>query len=159
MAQRNLNTHPFIVIYHLDMKIFHCDHCGHLLFFENTTCVSCGHRVAYLPDLQVVTSLDPDGAETWRSLRSEAAHGYRLCANEKIEGTCNWAVPSTDPGPLCASCRTTRVIPNLSVPGHAAAWSRLEGAKRRLLFTLMELGLPLPSRADDPVRGLTFEFL
>jgi hypothetical protein len=46
-----------------DMKIFHCDHCGHLLFFENTECVSCRHRVAYLPDLRLVGSLDPDGTD------------------------------------------------------------------------------------------------
>ena len=64
------------------MKIFHCDHCGHLLFFESTSCVSCGHQVAYLPDLQVVTSLEPDGGDILRSVRPEAAAaGYRLCAN------------------------------------------------------------------------------
>ena len=142
------------------MKIFHCDHCGHLLFFENTACVSCGHRVAYLPDLQVVTSLEPDAADLWRSIRPEAAAaGYRWCGNVGIEPTCNWMVPGDDSTTLCASCRITRVIPNLEVPGHAAAWSRLEGAKRRLLFTLMELGVPLPNRTDDPLRGLTFEFL
>ena len=50
-----------------DMKVFHCDHCGHLLFFENTECVNCRHRVAYLPDLQVVGSLDQDGTDNWRS--------------------------------------------------------------------------------------------
>jgi hypothetical protein len=51
------------------------------------------------------------------------------------------------------------VIPSLDVPGHAAAWSRIEAAKRRLLFTLMELGVPLPDRTEDPQRGLAFEFL
>ena len=142
------------------MKIFHCDHCGHLLFFESTSCVSCGHRVAYLPDLQVVTSLEPDSADILRSVRSEARQcGYRVCANLAIEGTCNWAVPVDDDHPLCASCRLTRVIPNLGNPGNAAAWYRLEVAKRRLLFTLMELGLPVPSRTDDPEHGLAFEFL
>ena len=142
------------------MKIFHCDHCGHLLFFESTSCVSCGHRVAYLPDLQVATSLEPDGADILRSVRPGARRGgYRLCANLAIEGTCNWAVPVDDDRPLCASCRITRVIPNLGNPGSAASWSRLEGAKRRLLFTLMELGLPVPSCTDDPEHGLAFEFL
>jgi hypothetical protein len=142
------------------MKIFHCDHCGHLLFFESTSCVSCGHLVGYLPDLQLVTSLEPDGNDILRSVRPEAwKAGYRLCANQAIEGTCNWVVPVDDGGPLCASCRITRVIPNLGNPGSAAAWSRLEGAKRRLLFTLMELGLPVPSRTDDPEHGLAFEFL
>jgi hypothetical protein len=142
------------------MKIFHCDHCGHLLFFESTSCVSCGHRVAYLPDLQVVTSIEPDGPETWRSVRPQASEsGYRICANATIEGTCNWLVANRDENALCASCRMTRVIPDLSVPGHGASWSRLEAAKRRLLFTLMELGVPLPDRTEDPQRGLAFQFL
>jgi hypothetical protein len=141
------------------MKIFHCDHCGHLLFFENTECVGCRHRVAYLPDLRLVGSLDLDGDDTWRSPLPQAVTGYRLCQNDKIEGICNWAVPADDDNPLCASCRITRVIPNLAEPANRAAWYRLEAAKRRLLFTLIELGLPTANRIDDPVRGLTFEFL
>jgi len=45
------------------MKVFHCDHCGNLLFFENTVCLACDRRVAFLPDLRVMGSLDPDSAE------------------------------------------------------------------------------------------------
>jgi hypothetical protein len=142
------------------MKIFHCDHCGHLLFFENTVCVNCGHTAAYLPDVRLVGSLDPDSDDIWRSPLPRAREsGYRLCQNYKIEAVCNWAVPADEDHALCVSCRTTRVIPNLSVPGHRAIWYRLEAAKRRLLFTLIELGLPMPNRLDDPVRGLTFDFL
>jgi hypothetical protein len=142
------------------MRIFHCDHCGHLLFFENTECVSCRHRVAYLPDLRLVGSLDPDGTDNWRSPLARASQGgYRLCQNYKIEAVCNWAVRADDDNPLCVSCRTTRVIPNLSDPEHRSIWYRLEVAKRRLLFTLIELGLPMPNRLDDPARGLTFDFL
>lgn len=142
------------------MKIFHCDHCGHLLFFENTECVSCGHRVAYLPDLQLIGSLDPDGAGTWRSPLPKAAEaGYRLCQNDKIERICNWAVRADEDNLLCVSCRTTRVIPNLTDQEHRFAWYRLEVAKRRLLFTLIGLHLPMPTRIDDPEHGLTFDFL
>jgi hypothetical protein len=142
------------------MKVFHCDHCGHLLFFENTECVSCHHRVAYLPDLRLVGSLDQDGTDNWRSPLARAAEaGYRLCQNYTNESVCNWAVAATDDNPLCVSCRLTRVIPNLADPANRAAWYRLEVAKRRLLFTLIELGVPIPSRVDDPERGLTFEFL
>jgi hypothetical protein len=142
------------------MKIFHCDHCGHLLFFENTECVSCGHRLAYLPDLRLVGSLDAAGPDQWRSPLPRAAEGgYRLCQNYKIEAVCNWAVPVDDDNPLCESCRITRVIPNLADPANRAAWYRLEVAKRRLLFTLIELGVPMPNRIADPHQGLAFEFL
>jgi hypothetical protein len=51
------------------------------------------------------------------------------------------------------------VIPNLGEPAHRVAWYRLEAAKRRLLFTLIELGLPVRNRIDDPECGLTFDFL
>jgi hypothetical protein len=85
--------------------------------------------------------------------------GARLCQNDKIESICNWAVVADDDCPLCLSCRITRMIPNLAEPAHRSAWYRLEAAKRRLLFTLLELGLPMPTRLDDPKQGLTFEFL
>jgi hypothetical protein len=141
------------------MKIFHCDHCGQLLFFENTECMGCHHQVAYLPDLRLVGSLDPDG-DIWRSpLRRSAAAGYRLCHNNSVERVCNWAIPADDDNSLCLSCRLTRVIPNLADPANRSAWYRLESAKRRLLFTLIELGLPVSPEADDPSPGLAFEFL
>ena len=96
------------------MKVFHCDHCGHLLFFENTQCVRCGRLVAYLPDLALVGSLDAteertaDGVETWRSpLDGAAGRVYRLCANYTGQSVCNWAIDASDPNPLCQSCRLT----------------------------------------------------
>lgn len=162
------------------MKVFHCDHCGHLLFFENTHCVRCGQLVAYLPDLAIVGSLDKDpdkdpdrdpdrdndqNAEdndhtvTWRSpLKAAAGRTYRLCRNYTQEQICNWAVVAEDSNPLCVSCRLTRVIPDLATGEHRQAWYRLEVAKRRLIFTLLQLRLPIVSRDDDPERGLAFEF-
>ena len=95
------------------MKVFHCDHCGHLLFFENTVCLNCERRVGYLPDLGLVGSLDADAEtpEAWRSpLTQASAHLYRLCRNYAVEEICNWTVRDGD-GPLCQSCRLTRVIP------------------------------------------------
>src|SRR5688572_2654709 len=142
------------------MKIFHCDHCGHLLFFENTRCVRCGHTVAYLPDLARVGSLDQNDDVAWRSpLAVASSEGYRLCENYTVHQVCNWAIAAGDSHTLCVCCRLTRVIPELSVEAHRANWYRLEVAKRRLMFTLLALGLPVASREEDPDRGLVFEFL
>jgi len=144
------------------MKVFHCDHCGHLLFFENTVCLSCQHTVAYLPDLALVGSLDRDPADggLWRSPLPDAAPGgYRLCRNYAEEAVCNWTVADGDPGPLCLSCRLTRVIPDLTQPGVKLAWYKLETAKRRLVYTLANAGLPIQTRDEDPSGGLAFEFL
>jgi hypothetical protein len=134
------------------MKVFRCDHCRQLVFFENVRCVACGHSLAFLPDLGVVGSLEPAGDGHWRSPIPRAGGGtYRLCRNYTREDVCNWAVPADDPNDLCPSCRLTRVIPDLSRPGHREAWYKLEVAKRRLVYTLRTLELPLA--------GLAFEFL
>jgi hypothetical protein len=50
------------------------------------------------------------------------------------------------------------VIPNLATPDAKEAWHRLEIAKRRVLYTLIELGLPIEPRAERP-GGLRFDFL
>ncbi|MBL8795541.1 MAG: putative zinc-binding metallopeptidase [Planctomycetia bacterium] len=141
------------------MKIFHCDHCGQLVFFENVHCLNCNHTLAYLPDRRDVGTLKLADDGLWRCEDPQRLAGtYRLCQNYVAANICNWAVPADDPNPLCRSCRLTRIIPNLSVPGHHDAWYKLELAKRRLLCTLLTLGLPLHTKAEHP-QGLAFEFL
>ena len=138
------------------MKVFHCDHCSALVFFENFRCISCGHNLAFLPDAGYMTSLEPAG-DAWRSpARPDLA--YRLCANYTDHNVCNWAVPADDGESLCASCRLTTVIPDLSQPVQHARWFKLELAKRRLIFSLLSLALPLDSKRVDAERGLAFEF-
>jgi len=140
------------------MKIFHCDHCDQLAFFENTQCVRCGHLLAFLTDLAEIGSLESSDQLTWTSPMARDAT-YRLCRNYTEANVCNWAIPGGDDHDLCASCRLTRVIPDLTRSGHHQAWYKLEVAKRRLVYTLLNLRLPLVSRTDDPDRGLAFEFL
>ncbi len=142
------------------VKVFHCDHCRHLVFFENSQCVRCRHALAYFLDLGVVGSLEPAGNDLWQSpLPRARGRTYRLCANYAAENVCNWVVPSDDPNPLCRSCRLTRVIPDLGRPGFKEAWYRLEVAKRRLVYSLLTLGLPVKNRVEDPEHGLAYEFL
>lgn len=145
------------------MKVFHCDHCRALVFFENSRCVSCDHALAFLPDIGAMGSLEPAPAGavnaplTWTSPIPRASYSYTLCSNYSEHDVCNWAVPGDSPG-LCASCRLTRVIPDLADARQRTAWYKLETAKRRLVYSLMELRLPLQSKADDTERGLAFEF-
>jgi hypothetical protein len=147
------------------VRIFHCDHCRQLLFFENVQCVKCGHTLAYLPNLGVVGSLEPagegpGGERWWRTpIPRGASQTYKLCENYAVHNVCNWAVPVGERHSLCISCRLTRVIPDLSQPEHKLAWCKLEVAKRRLIYTLAALGLPLCNKVEDPERGLAFEFL
>lgn len=82
---------------------------------------------------------------------------YRLCKNSNDHGVCNWAVPATEDNPYCRGCRLNDVIPNLSRPGALTAWGRIEHAKKRMLYTLFELGLPVDSQAEKK-GGLVFSF-
>src|SRR3954447_18797706 len=142
------------------MNIFHCGNCNQLVFFENVSCVNCGHALAYLPEQAAMGTLEPDGDDHWRLLAAKSkGTEYRLCQNYSKENVCNWAVAADDPNPYCRSCRLTRTIPDLHRPGAREAWARLEAAKRRLIFSLLRLELPLLGKAEDPRRGLSFDFL
>jgi hypothetical protein len=136
------------------MKIFACA-CDQLVFFESVTCTRCGRKLAFLPDRVQVAALEPvDGA--WQA--SDGSR-YRLCRNYTEQAICNWAIPAGDSQDYCRSCRLNQVIPNLSHPGAQEAWHRLEIAKRRLLYTLIDLGLPVEGKAEDPANGLAFQFM
>ena len=142
------------------MKVFHCGHCDQLVFFENSACTSCGRTLAYLADRTEMGTLEPVMGHQWRVLSpGKEGQAYRLCLNYSRENVCNWAVPVDDPNPYCRSCRLNRVIPNLSRPGTREAWARLEAAKRRLIYSLLCLHLPVSGKAENPQRGLAFEFL
>lgn len=141
------------------MKTFHCTNCQNLVFFENVSCLSCGHALAYLPEQGVMAALAADQDGRWHVEGATAeSNVYRLCANYVQHNICNWAVPVDDPNPLCRSCRLTRVIPNLTPEGKEA-WVRLESAKRRLVETLLGLRLPLYAKDDNHPDGVSFEFL
>ena len=142
------------------MKTFHCDHCQALLFFESTKCLSCGHVLGFLPDLQRAAALEPVDDGQWRRVNDDQPdRRYRLCANYSESNICNWALPAEEAQSLCASCRLTRIVPDLSIAGHPEAWAKLENAKRRMLYTLYRLGCSVRDRVQDSQHGLAYEFL
>jgi len=152
------------------MKVFACSACGHPLFFENVQCNGCRRRLAYLPDRAVVSPLEaavaqagaarPDSLASVFVALAPVAGGerYRLCKNAVDHGACNWAVPVGDDTPFCRACRLNEIIPNLSNPHALEGWLRIERAKRRLVYTLLELGLKVESRREHPSGGLGFAF-
>ena len=121
------------------MCLFHCDACGNLLFFENSRCLQCGSAVGFDP------------------------HRGRLIAlvesrNRRCSGgapACTWLTQVADADDRCRSCRMTDLHPQSNSPD-AAAWEKLELAKRRLLQTLGNLGLSIESLFFAfPAAGLT----
>jgi hypothetical protein len=142
------------------MQTFHCTHCQNLVFFENVQCLSCHNTLAYLVDKGRMAALSKDTEGLWHVLGGSGEQpAYRLCANYVKENVCNWALSANDAGTLCESCRLTRVIPDMSVPANKSAWYKLEVAKRRLIYTLLKLHLPVEPRRADGNGGLAFEFL
>jgi len=75
-----------------------------------------------------------------------------ICANRLTAVRCNWiALPENKQG-YCLSCAMSKTIPTLSKPENHERWRKLEEAKRRLIYDLLLLGLPVD--ADR----LTFHF-
>lgn len=152
------------------MRVFNCDHCGHLVFFDSVQCLHCGNALAFLPDALAMAAMapaspppppppPPTDSGLWR--RVGTGHGdtgaalYRMCRNHTDHQACNFAVPADDADPLCVSCRQTRVMPDVTEPANLGRWMQIEAAKRRLFYGLARLGLePAPGRS-----GPVFELM
>jgi len=147
------------------MRIFSCQACDQSLFFENSVCLSCQAEVAYSPELGdffvLPKGVAPD-APFELDVPGKGPQAFRRCQN-LVEG-CNWIFPvqeqaDGEPEVFCASCRLTSIIPELANAEHHAAWLEIEQSKRRLLYTLQALSLPIVSQEQDAQAGLTFRFM
>jgi hypothetical protein len=107
--------------------------------------------------LNAIQASDRDG---WRGLHPRLdGQLFRRCSNYARQGACNWTVPAVEDYAYCQACRLNQVVPDLSREGHRDYWRKIEAAKRRLVYTLNELNLPVFSKLHDPERGLAFAFL
>jgi hypothetical protein len=139
------------------MRNFSCTKCGNRVYFKNVQCVSCGHALGFDPDALAVVALAPDDATgLYRRIAGDTAQALRYC-NNAVHGACNWLTRADDPNVMCVACDLNRTIPNLSEPGNLTAWQELERAKKRLVYSLLRLGLPLDTSPAPPGR-LIFDF-
>lgn len=143
------------------MRAFTCDHCGHLVFFENTQCVHCGAQLAFAPALMRMVALaplsEPDGL--WVALNAETARQLtpvRMCHNHRSAGAvCNFTTDADGSQPYCVSCRQTRWLPNFENPRNLIRANKFENAKRYLFYTLSRLSLSVLQGVKPPL----FDFL
>lgn len=140
------------------MKLFECQHCHQPLYFENTLCERCGHRLGYLPDAGTLSALEPVGEDGLWDALAMPGQRYRFCQNAELDA-CNWMLPAESTDTHCAACRHNHTIPDLSDAENLTRWRKLELAKHHLFYTLTNLKLPLRTRAEDPEHGLCFNFL
>ena len=141
------------------MHLFSCDVCHEHLYFESSSCTKCSSALGFVDDLGILSALRPlpDRDAVYEALAPEAL-GRRVRYCEKAQGgACNWLVAEGGEA-LCTSCRLSEVIPDVGVESTFQAWKEMENAKRRLLFTLHALGLPIESRQERP-NGLAFHLL
>ncbi|MGE0232225.1 MAG: putative zinc-binding metallopeptidase [Flavobacteriaceae bacterium] len=125
------------------MRRFLCPDCGNEVYFDNLACVACQTALGYRPEAGIMSRAGDGGA--------------RPCANRQQIG-CNWVLEHADPSGLCMSCSLTTTIPDLSVAGNVERWARLERAKRRLVYSILGFGLPLPAAQPDNRETLRFDF-
>jgi hypothetical protein len=139
------------------MKLFKCQTCDNVLYFENRTCGRCNHRLGYAPEADALSSLEPMRDSGWNALATGGAV-RRLCRNADHDA-CNWLTPPGSDAAYCLACRHNGTIPDLSNPVNLAEWRRLEFAKHRLFYSLLRWKLPLRTRQEDAAHGLIFHFL
>lgn len=138
------------------MQLFQCQHCQQVLYFENTACERCGHRVGYIPSLGVISAVEPEGPH-WIALANPDLR-YRFCTNWE-QHACNWMVEASTGDSFCLACRHNRTIPDISAPENHRHWQKIETAKRRLFYTLLKLKLPTPTADSGDPEPLVFDFL
>jgi hypothetical protein len=139
------------------MKLFECQNCGQLLYFENVRCEKCGCALGYHSNEAALLSLTADDNSQFHPV-GDVQQTYRYCTNAQYD-VCNWLIPAEQAEEFCAACILNRTIPTLDTLEHLLAWKKLEWAKHRLVYMLLQMHLPLVSKQVNPEQGLAFDFL
>ena len=111
-----------------------------MVIFESSHCLHCRQALGFDWEARQVVAL---------------ADGLRRCATDRTAG-CTGLV--RDDGSYCTSCALTRTRPADGDHEGIAGFATAEAAKRRLLFELAELGLPVVSWRERQ-GGLAFDLL
>ncbi|MCW9032167.1 MAG: zinc-ribbon domain-containing protein, partial [Gammaproteobacteria bacterium] len=127
------------------------------MYFDNTQCLQCGKSLGFdTSHLEVIPLLEIQ-EDNWHS-DSNPDLKFRKCNNSQNANRCNWLIPANENESFCMACRLNVVIPDLSKPENEQRWRKLENAKRRLIYTLLTLRLPIINYHQDADHGLGFRF-
>jgi PAS domain S-box-containing protein len=140
------------------VRAFVCDVCGAGIAFENVTCLTCGSPLAYSPAARRVVVVLADAEGNPENRHEAGGMAERPCANAVLAG-CNWLASEDAANGLCLSCRLTRTRPNDADTQARGPFVRAEAAKRRLVYQLLDLGLPVVAWMDDARNGLAVDLL
>ena len=146
------------------MRAFVCRRCRALVPFESQECRRCGALLGFDPFSASLEPLQPAGPGLVRFDLDGTVRGvsrddrWARCARSAV-ADCNWLVPFVGVGKPCISCRLTLNLPPKGDGEYRDAYSKAEMAKRRPVFQLRQLDLPLIGRDEDPEQGLAFELI
>lgn len=149
------------------MKTFKCScEAQQILFFESSHCIACDRTVGLDDWFEKVEpyDLDEESGQYFKAAQPDIR--YQKCDNHTNFESCNGMVnmnafePPADNEDevLCFACRFNETIPDLSIVEHIPLWKKMEMAKRRALYTLKSLSLPLRTISQDSENGLSFDF-
>ncbi len=136
------------------MKIFRCG-CGNTVYFENFRCTQCQQGLGFDPaSMQLLNFSEQEPGVLHNPLMGL----FKPCRNGQDYHVCNWVLPFDSSNIYCIACDLNEMVPALTQEKKRVWWANMESAKRRLIYTLLRLGLPLKNRkySED---GLAFAFL
>ena len=74
------------------MRVFTCDSCGQLVFFDNSQCLRCHSPLGYVHQRRDVVSLTEVATDHLVDM-STPVRAWQRCATQAVTG-CNWLVPA-----------------------------------------------------------------
>lgn len=141
------------------MRAFVCKRCRELAAFETLTCRVCRATLGFDPLSGQLEALEADGPYLVAlDGDGDGARRWARCQRWPMSA-CNWLVPAAELGQPCLSCRLTANRPPLKDHEYREAFTKAEISKRRLIYQLLQLQLPIISKEEDPEAGLSFQLL
>ncbi|MDT0645182.1 putative zinc-binding metallopeptidase [Zunongwangia sp. F260] len=135
------------------MKIFNCNNCNNIIFFENDICGYCNSLLGYCNEEEKIIAANP--GTDFRENRTT----LKYCRNHE-HSACNWLIPENSGFEYCEACQLNSVIPNIGDEKRLEEWRLIEFAKHRLIYSLNKLQLPFVfQQKDRKDLKLQFRFL
>lgn len=141
------------------MRRFQCL-CGARIFFDSRECLRCGRLLGFAPgDLDFMSEVVPGAGTLWSRGNGSSPRAFELCRNRVEHKVCNWLVPAGTDRSRCLSCGLNRTIPSLGNPLNLRRWRAVEAAKRRLIYSLLDINLPFSAPSPGGHPPMRFDFL
>lgn len=140
------------------MRRFACQACGAEAPFSSAECANCGIGLGFFPSDGQLLSLRQVSAAGYAPATSapDSPASWR-CLN--FAWGCNWMLPADSGAVWCSSCQLTRGRPDETSIDAVATWSGAEHVKRRLVYQLRTLHLPIGPPSPDSDDGVVFDLV